>query len=36
MQTLVKGKMKEMGIPGFLAGLFTAGIPKSERWRKTG
>ena len=33
MQTLVKGKMKEMGFPGFLAGLFTAGIPKLERWR---
>ena len=33
MQTLVKGKMKEMGFPGFLAGFFTAGIPKLERWR---
>lgn len=33
MQVLVKGKMKEMGFPGFLAGFFTAGIPKLERWR---
>jgi len=28
MQAFVKGKMKEMGFPGFLAGLFTKGIPK--------
>ncbi len=34
MQELVKGKMKEMGVPGFLTGFFTAGIPKLERWRK--
>jgi len=27
MQLFVKGKLKEMGIPGFLAGLFTWGIP---------
>jgi len=33
MQALVKGKMKEMGFPGFLAGFFTYGIPKLERWR---
>jgi hypothetical protein len=33
MQQLVKGKMKEMGIPGFLTGFFTYGIPKLERWR---
>lgn len=33
MQALVKGKMKEMGFPGFLAVLFTFGIPKLERWR---
>ena len=33
MQELVKGKMKEMGIPGFLTGFFTYGIPKLERWR---
>ena len=34
MQELVKGKMKEMGFPGFLAGLFTKGIPKLKRWTK--
>jgi hypothetical protein len=33
MQELVKGKMKEMGIPGFLTPFFTYGIPKLERWR---
>jgi len=33
MQVLVKQKMREMGIPGFLAGFFTRGIPKLERWR---
>lgn len=33
MQEFVKGKMKEMGIPGFLSGLFTKGIPKLERWK---
>ena len=34
MQELVKGKLKEMGFPGFLAGFFTKGIPKLERWKK--
>lgn len=34
MQEFVKGKMKEMGFPGFLAGFFTKGIPKLERWKK--
>jgi hypothetical protein len=33
MQVLVKNKLKEMGFPGFLAGLFTKGIPKLERWK---
>ena len=33
MQGFVKGKMKEMGFPGFLAGFFTKGIPKLERWK---
>ncbi len=33
MQELVKGKMKEMGIPRFLTLFFTYGIPKLERWR---
>jgi len=34
MQALVKGKLKEMGFPGFIAGFFTKGIPKLERWTK--
>lgn len=34
MQDFVKGKMKEMGFPGFLAGFFTRGIPKLERWKE--
>lgn len=33
MQLLVKGKLKEMGFPGFIAGFFTCSIPKLERWR---
>ena len=33
MQYLVKGKLKEMGFPGFIAGFFTRGIPKLERWK---
>ncbi len=33
MQAFVKNKMKEMGFPGFLAGFFTKGIPKLERWK---
>ncbi|MDN5203051.1 zinc ribbon domain-containing protein [Fulvivirgaceae bacterium BMA10] len=32
MQTFVKGKLKEMGFPGFIATFFTRGIPKLERW----
>jgi hypothetical protein len=34
MQVFVKGKMKEMGLPGFIAGFFTKGIPKLERYKK--
>ncbi len=34
MQAFVKGKLKEMGFPGFLAGMFTKGIPKLKRWEK--
>lgn len=34
MQEFVKGKMKEMGFPGFLSGFFTKNIPKLERWNK--
>ena len=33
MQDFVKGKMKEMGFPGFIAGFFTKGIPKLLRWK---
>ena len=33
MQARVRQKIKEMGFLGFLAGLFTRGIPKLERWR---
>ena len=33
MQVLVKGKLKEFGFPGFIAGFFTKGIPKLERWK---
>jgi hypothetical protein len=36
MQERVKGKIRSMGFPGFLAGLFTRNIPKLERWRKAG
>lgn len=32
MQALAKGKLKEMKIPGFLAGFLTKGIPKLKRW----
>ncbi len=33
MQKRVKGKLKEAGFPGFLAGLFSRKVPKLERWR---
>jgi len=33
MQELVKGKMKEMGIPGFLTPFFKMGNPRLERWK---
>ena len=33
MKELVKGKITEMGFPGFLAGFFTSKIPKLERWK---
>lgn len=32
MKDFVKEKLKEMGFPGFIAGFFTKGIPKLERW----
>ena len=34
MQAFVKEKLKEIGFPGFIAGIFTLGIPKLERWKK--
>ena len=34
MQDLVRGKLKGMGFPGFVTGLFTRRIPKLERWKK--
>lgn len=33
MQAHVKAKMKEMGIPGFLTGIFTRKIPHLDRWK---
>jgi len=35
MKTLVKGKLKEMGFPGFTLWFFTMNIPKLERWKKS-
>ena len=34
MQLLVKGKLKEFGFPGFVAGMFTRHIPKLARWSR--
>jgi hypothetical protein len=34
MQMRVNGKLKEVGFPGFVAGLFTRRILKLERWSK--
>lgn len=34
MKALVKGKMKEMGFPGFLAGFFTYNLPRLKRWKE--
>ncbi len=33
MKERVKGKLKEFGIPGFLAGFFTRKIPQLQRWK---
>jgi len=33
MRKFCKEKMKEIGFPGFIAGFFTLGIPKLERWK---
>jgi hypothetical protein len=35
MKTLVKGKLREMGFPGFTLWFFTMNIPKLERWKKS-
>jgi len=35
MMSFVKGKMKSMHIPGFLANLLTRNIPKLQRWSHT-
>jgi putative zinc ribbon protein len=34
MQDRVKGKLKEIGVPGFLTTFFTRRIPKLERWSR--
>ena len=33
MKERVKGKLKEVGFPGFIAGFFARGIPKLVRWK---
>ena len=33
MKERVKGKLKEFGFPGFIAGFFTRSIPELERWK---
>ncbi len=33
MKELAKGKLKEMGFPGFVAWFFTTNIPRLERWK---
>jgi len=33
MQALVKEKLREKGVPGFIAAFFARGIPRLERWR---
>lgn len=35
MKALVKGKLKEMGFPGIVAGIFTRQIPKLTRWKNS-
>jgi len=36
MQDRVRGKLREYGFPGFLAGFFTRRIPKLRRWSGPG
>jgi hypothetical protein len=33
MQSFCIQKMKEQGMPKFIAWIFTRGIPKLERWK---
>lgn len=33
MKERVKGKLKEVGFPGFLTGFYTRNIHKLERWK---
>ncbi len=33
MQEYVTNKMKQLGFPGFIASMFTKGIPELERWK---
>jgi hypothetical protein len=35
MQAFVKGKLREMGLPGFVGWFFTRKIPKLARWSGT-
>ena len=35
MQARARQKLRELRIPGFLAGFLTRDIPKLERWRRT-
>jgi hypothetical protein len=34
MQVFCIGKMKETGMPGFVAWAFTRGIPRLKRWKR--
>jgi hypothetical protein len=34
MQEFCKGKLREMGFPGFIAGFMTSNLPKLERWKE--
>ena len=36
MQVRVKGRLKEVGFPGFAGWLFTRKIPKLARWKNSG
>ncbi len=33
MRIFVKNQLKKMGFPGFLAGIFTKGMHRLERWK---